>query len=294
MKRTLVLSSIVVLGVVAVAGRALLAQQPAAGPKVLTIEKVKDNLYMIPGGGAGNTAVFVTTNGVVLVDTKLADWGQPIMDQVKTVTDKPVTHIINTHTHGDHTGSNDFFPASVEIVAHANVPASMQKMPQFADPAKKHALPDKTYTDKLTVLGGNEAIDLYHFGPAHTNGDTFVVFRTLKVMHAGDVFPAKATPFIDRNNGGNGVPYPETIGKAASTIKDVDTVIPGHSPVTTWTAFVEYGEFNKAFLTAVQDAKKAGKTAEQAAAELKLPEKFKDYNVGRAKVNVEAIYADLP
>jgi cyclase len=120
------------------------------------------------------------------------------------------------------------------------------------------------------------------------------VFRTLKVMHAGDVFPAKATPFIDRNNGGNGVTYPEAIGKAASTIKDVDTVIPGHSPVTTWTAFVEYGEFNKAFLTAVQDAKKAGKTAEQAAAELKLPEKFKDYNVGRAKVNVEAIYADLP
>ena len=166
MKRTVVLSSIVVVAVVAVAGRALVAQQPAAGPKVLTIEKVKDNLYMVPGGGAGNTAVFVTANGVVLVDTKLADWGQAILDQVKTVTDKPVTHIINTHTHGDHTGSNDFFPASVEIVAHANVTTSMQKMPQFADPSKKHAFPDKTYTDKLTVLDGAEAIDLYHFGKA--------------------------------------------------------------------------------------------------------------------------------
>ena len=64
--------------------------------------------------------------------------------------------------------------------------------------------------------------------------------------------------------------------------------------MTTFAAFVEYGEFNKAFLTATQEAKKAGKTAEQAAAEIKLPEKFKDYNVGRAKVNVEAIYADLP
>ena len=215
MKRTLVLSSIVIVAVVAVAGRALVAQQQPAGPKVAAIEKVKDNLYMVTGGG-GNTAVFVTANGVVLVDTKLADWGQPIMDQVKTVTDKPVTHIINTHTHGDHVGSNDFFPASVEIVAHANVTTSMQKMPQFADPAKKHAFPDKTYTDKLTVLGGNEAIDLYHFGPAHTNGDTFVVFRALQVMHAGDVFPMKGTPFIDRNNGGNGVTYPETIAKAAA------------------------------------------------------------------------------
>ncbi len=120
MKRTLVLSSIVLVAVLAVAGRALVAQQRPAGPKVAAIEKVKDNLYMVTGGG-GNTAVFITANGVVLVDTKLADWGQPIMDKVKTVTDKPVTHIINTHTHGDHVGSNEFFPACVEIVAHANV-----------------------------------------------------------------------------------------------------------------------------------------------------------------------------
>ena len=87
-----------------------------------SIEKVKDNLYMVTGGG-GNTAVFITANGVVLVDTKLANWGQAIMDKVKRVTDKPMTHIINTHTHGDHVGSNEFFPASVEIVAHANVAA---------------------------------------------------------------------------------------------------------------------------------------------------------------------------
>jgi cyclase len=293
MKRTHVLSSIVVVAVVAVAGRALVAQQPAAGPKVAAIERVKDNLYMVTGGG-GNTAVFVTANGVVLVDTKLADWGQAIMDQVKTVTDKPVTHIINTHTHGDHTGSNDFFPASVEIVAHANVTTSMQKMPQFADPGKKHALPDKTYTDKLTVLGGAEAIDLYHFGPAHTNGDTFVVFRTLKVMHSGDVFATKGTPFIDRSNGGNGVTYPETVAKAAAGIKGVDTVIPGHSAVTTWAAFVEYGDFMKALVAAATEAKKAGKTAEQGAAELKLPEQFKDYALARAKDNFTAIYADLP
>ena len=293
MNRTLVLSSIVVVAVVAVAGRALVAQQPPAGPKVAAIEKVKDNLYMVTGGG-GNTAVLVTANGVVLVDTKLADWGQAIMDQVKTVTDKPVTHIINTHTHGDHVGSNEFFPASVEIVAHANVKTSMEKMPQFADPAKKHAFPDTTYTDKTTVLGGNDAIDLYHFGPAHTNGDSFVVFRALRVMHSGDAFAAKGVPFIDRNNGGNGITYPETLAKAAAGIKGVDTIIPGHSAVTTWAAFVEYGEFMKAMVAATTEAKKAGKTAEQAAAELKLPEKFKDYVMTRAKDGVTAIYADLP
>ena len=293
MKRMLVLSSIVVAAMVAVAGRALVAQQQPAAPKVAAIEKVKDNLYMVTGGG-GNTAVFVTANGVVLVDTKLADWGQPIMDQVKTVTDKPVTHIINTHTHGDHTGSNDFFPASVEIVAHANVTASMQKMPQFADASKKHAFPDKTYTDKLTVLGGNEAIDLYHFGAAHTNGDTFVVFRNLRVMHAGDVFARKGTPFMDRTNGGNGVAYPETLAKAAAGIKDVDTVIPGHSAVTTWAAFTEFGEFIRAVVDEVKKAKQAGKDVEQATAGIVVPEKFKGYATNNIKDNVTAIYADLP
>jgi glyoxylase-like metal-dependent hydrolase (beta-lactamase superfamily II) len=293
MKRSLVLSSIVAVGLAGIAGRALVAQQPAPNAGALTLEKVKENLYVVVGGGAGNTAVYVTGNGVVLVDTKLANWGQAIMDKVKTVTDKPVTHIINTHTHGDHTGSNDFFPASVEIVAHANVPASMQKMPQFSTPESKHALPDRTYTDKLTVLGGNEAIDLYHFGPAHTNGDTFVVFRTLKVMHAGDVFPRPSTPFMDRNNGGSGVAYPATVARAIAEVKDVDTVIPGHSAVTTWAAFVEYGEFMQAVVDQVRLAKAAGRTAEQAVAEVKLPAKFKGYGTQSLKANVEAIYADL-
>src|SRR5262245_17502972 len=195
MKRVAVLGTIVGIGVAAMAGAALTAQQPAAQggregaqgrgegrgrgpgfPPVTSIEKVANNLYMIPGGG-GNTAAFITANGVVLVDTKLANNGQAILDQVKTVTDKAVTHIINTHTHGDHTGSNDFFPASVEIVTQENTAANMQKMPAFQDAAKKHGLPDRTFKDKMTLLKGSEAIDLFYFGAAHTNGDAFVVFR---------------------------------------------------------------------------------------------------------------------
>ena len=293
MTRSVVLSAVVGVAMTTLAARGLVAQQPAAGPNVAGIEKVKDNLYMVTGGG-GNTAVFVTAGGVVLVDTKLANWGQAIMDKVKTVTDKPVTHIINTHTHGDHVGSNEFFPASVEVVAHANVAASMKKMPAFADGSKPQAMPDKTYTDRLTVLGGADAIDLYYFGAAHTNGDSFVVFRNLRVMHSGDAFSAKGAPLLDANNGGSGVTYPDTIARAIAGVKNVDTVIPGHSTVMKWQDFVEFGEFTRSFLTAVQAAKKAGKTPEQAAAELTLPAKFKDYAMARAKDNVAAIYTQLP
>ena len=293
MKRSVVLSAVMGVALAVLATRGLVAQQPAAGPNVAGIEKVKDNLYMVTGGG-GNTAVFVTATGVVLVDTKLANWGQAIMDKVKTVTDKPVTHIINTHTHGDHVGSNEYFPASVEIVAHANVSLSMAKMPAFADGTKKQAFPDKTYTDKMTVLTGTDAIDLYYFGAAHTNGDSFVVFRNLRTMHAGDAFASKGMPLLDVVNGGSGVAYPETLSKVAGGIKNVDTVIPGHSAVSTWQDLVDYGEFNRAVLSAAQAAKQAGKTSEQAATELVLPAKFKDYVVTRAKDNMAIIYKQLP
>ncbi|MCA1585889.1 MAG: MBL fold metallo-hydrolase [Acidobacteria bacterium] len=218
---------------------------------------------------------------------------QAILDKVKTVTDKPITHIINTHTHGDHVGSNEFFPASVEVVAHENTGANMQKMDAFKDPSKEHGLPDRTYKDKLTVLQGNDAIDLYYFGPAHTNGDTFVVFRNLRVMHAGDVFAGPQSPLIDVNNGGTAVGYPDTLGKVAGGVKNVDTVIPGHSKVTTWQAFVDYGEFMRSFVESIRAAAKAGKSPEQALAEFKPADKFKAYTLTRAKDNVGVLYKEL-
>jgi glyoxylase-like metal-dependent hydrolase (beta-lactamase superfamily II) len=297
MRRTFVLGVIVLTGVIT--GAMLSAQQAPAGaqggreggragggggrgpgfPPVQKIEKVKDNLYMIQGQG-GNTAVFVAENGVVLVDTKLANNGQAILDQVKSVTDKPITTIINTHTHGDHTGSNQFFPASVEIITQENTAANMKKMEVFQQEANKNGLPDKTFKDKTTVLKGKDEIDLYYFGAAHTNGDAFVVFKNARVMHAGDAFANKGQPLIDRANGGSGVQYPDTLSKAAKGIKNVDTVINGHTTATTtWQDFIDYGEFNRLFLAHAREAMKAGKSPEQAMMDFKLPEKFKGYNL---------------
>jgi len=291
MRRRLVLAAIAGIGLAAMT--VTQAQQPApAGPNVAQIEKVKDNLFMITGGG-GNTAAYITANGVVLVDTKLSNWGQAILDKVRTVSDQPITHIINTHTHGDHVGSNEFFAASVEVVAQANTSANMAKMKNFATPETKHGMPDKTFTDRMTVLGGKDAIDLYYFGAGHTNGDAFVVFRELRTMHAGDIFASKGTPLLDMNNGGSGVQIGETLAKTAAGIKGVDTVIPGHTTVMTWADFVEFGEFNRAFLASVQAAIKAGKTADQALTDLKLPEKFAAYRMNAAKDNVAKIYAEL-
>jgi cyclase len=292
MRRTVVLSLLVGAGTTVMAAGAALQPPAADAPKVAEIEKLKDNLYVITGGG-GNTAAFITQTGVVVVDTKNPGWGPAILEKIKGVTDKPITTIINTHTHGDHVGSNVAFDQSVEIVVQENTAANMAKMPMFAEAGAKHGLADKTYTDTLSLGSGADQIDLYYFGRAHTNGDTFVVFPALKVMHAGDVFPRKGTPLLDMNNGGSGVAYPETLEKVAKGITGVETVIPGHSPVTDWAAFLEFGEFNREFLSATQAAKQAGKTAEQAAAEFKLPEKFSAYQMGGVKDNVAKIYAEL-
>ena len=263
-----------------------------AQQNVAEIERVKDNLFVITGGG-GNTAAFITQKGVVVVDTKLPGWGQAILDKIKTVTDKPVTMIINTHTHQDHVGSNSEFPPTVEIVAHENCKASMDKMPLFQGEEKTKFLPHKTYKDKMSLLGGSEKIDLYYFGRGHTNGDTIIVFPALRVAHTGDLFAAKGTHLIDVNNGGSGIEYPKTLKKAAEGIKGVEVVIPGHNPVTDWNAFKEFGAFNQDFLSAVQQAFKEGKTADEAAAALKLPDKYKDYVTKNLKDNVTKIYAEL-
>ena len=285
----------VLIGLLLVGGISLMAageQQPQRPPVSLEIQKVKDNLYMITGGG-GNSAAFITEKGVVLVDTKNPGMGPGILEKIKSITDKPVRMIINTHTHGDHVGSNSAFTGAIEFVAQENCKTSMEKMPIFQTEESKKFLPSKTYKDKLSVLKGKEKIDLYYFGPGHTGGDSLVVFPALKVMHSGDLFSAKVAPIIDINNGGGGLEYPKTLAKAAAGIRGVETIITGHSPLMNWNDFKEYGEFMQVFVDAVRKAKMAGRTADEAAAELKLPEKYKDYGMGRMKADVNIIYNEL-
>jgi len=309
MKRELVLGTLIVLGGLSLVVSGLQAPAgPSAAARAATkIEKVKDNLYMITGSGVadtsafsgGNTAVLITDAGVVIVDTKLPGWGQIVLDRIKTVTNKPVTTIINTHTHSDHTGSNEFFGTTVDSIVQENTKANMAKMDEFKGD-KARFLPKRTYKDRLTIGKGKDQIDLYYFGRGHTNGDTFVVFPALRTMHAGDMFAWKALPYIDTDNGGSVAIHPQTLAKAVATIKDVDTVITGHIPIpTTWNELKEYADFTQDFVTWAQNEMKAGKTVDQAVPEYKVPAKYRGYvasanpQFGGVKTNLEALYKEL-
>jgi cyclase len=274
MRRATVLGLLVIAGALPV----VMAQPPAANaPKVIEVEKVKDNLFVLRGGG-GNTAVFVGADGVTVVDAKNPGWGKPILDKIKELTPKPVTTLINTHTHGDHVSGNVEFPTTVDVIAQENTKANMEKMPIFKD-NNGAGMAKKTFKDKMTLGKGADEIDLYYFGRGHTNGDAFVVFPALRVAHSGDIFAGKQVPLIDEANGGSMLQISDTLTKAHDGIKDVDTIINGHMPtLTTWADLKEYAEFNKDLVAWMQDELKAGKTPEQAAAEWKLPEKYKGYN----------------
>jgi glyoxylase-like metal-dependent hydrolase (beta-lactamase superfamily II) len=287
MKRAIVLGTLIAVGGLSltVAGYQPPAQQ---GPRVVEVDKVKDNLYVLKGGG-GNTAVFVTANGVVVVDAKNPGWGQPILDKIKELTPKPITTLINTHTHGDHVSGNVEFPATVDVVTQENTKANMEKMDIFKQNNGK-GMAKRTFKDKMTIGKGADQIDLYYFGPGHTNGDAFVVFPALRTLHAGDLFAGKGLPLVDGANGGSVLHYPETLNKAYNGIKNVDTIINGHMPNTTTFADLKtFAEFNQDFLTWAQAQLKAGKTPEQAAAEWKVPEKYQGYSP-----TVAALFGGLP
>ena len=312
MKRVIVLAMLLMTGALSLVVTA--SQQPAAGtaaqpaaPKVVEVEKLRDNLFMLKGGG-GNTAVFVGTTGVVVVDTKLPDWGRPVLEAIRNLTRKPITTIINTHTHGDHVSGNVEFPATVEVIVQENTAANMKEMrastqtapsgqpPNIFKANNGRGMPTKTFKDRMTIGTGADRIDLYYFGRGHTDGDAWVVFPTLRAMHAGDIFSGKNIPGLDAVNGGSGLEIADSLTKAADTVKNVDTIITGHSRTMTMADLREYAQFNRDFANDVRTAKAAGKSADEVAKTWKIPAKYADYTAPipvRLLQNVQVVFDEL-
>lgn len=300
MTRRLVLGSLIAVGALSLA---VTAQQPA--PMVVEIDKLKDNLFMLRGGG-GNTAVFVQASGVTVVDTKNPGWGQPLLAKIREITNKPVTTIINTHTHGDHVSGNVDFAENVDVVTHVNTAANMKKMAavtgianapvQVFQQSGGRGLAKRTFTDTLTLGSGNDRVDLHYFGRGHTNGDAWVLFPALRVLHGGDIFSGKNVPLLDYNNGGSGVEMPDTLMKAyTATAKNADSIITGHSTVMTPADLREYADFNRDFLNAVRGGKKAGKSVDEIVKSWTMPAKYKGYAApqpARLQSNIENIYKE--
>jgi cyclase len=196
-------------------------QTPQAPPQ-LQLEKIKDDLYAIIGDG-GNVAVYVTNEGAILIDDKFERDYADILAKVKSVTDKPVKYLLNTHQHGDHTGGNEkMLGASAEIIAHKNARANMVE-------GKMPGVPHVSFSDETEVFLGGKEVRAHYFGRGHTNGDAVIYFPALRVLHTGDLM-AGTSPLIDYNGGGSVVEWSKTLDNALKL--DFDTVIPGHGAIT--------------------------------------------------------------
>jgi cyclase len=208
-------------------------QNPAPGK--LTLNKVKDDLYEIEGDG-GNVAVYITDEGVILIDDKFDQDHQGIVDQVKSVTSQPIKYIINTHYHADHSGGNAKFLPTAEIISTAMARTNIVEHKQSNAPPGVSPARITFTTEAAVNLGGKEVRAIY-MGRGHTNGDALIYFPALRVLHTGDLM-AGTSPLIDYNGGGSVVEWTKTLDNALKL--DFDTVIPGHGPITNKAGLMTY------------------------------------------------------
>jgi hypothetical protein len=265
-------------------------------------------LYLLEGGGRHSVMLAADDQTIVVGTKSERGWSQPMLEKIANVTELPVKVLINTNVH--QAGSNAEFHDAVEIIAHEHTKARLATLDAFRG-ANARFLPNKTFADRLVLpvktdgeKEGTNRIELYYFGPAYTDGDVVAVFPQFGVAFLGELFPDKAVPVVDLANGGSAVAFAETLAKAAAAIREMpgisvlapgNAVVPDHM-ILSWLTVKDlddYVEFNRAFVSAVKEAIANGKTPSEAAAGLKLPDKFRAYGMEHLPDMVKAIYAEL-
>jgi len=257
MSRTLVLRLSV--GIIFLLGGWVAFTQNPGGPPQLKINKITDDLYEIEGDG-GNVAVYLTNEGLILVDDKFDRDHDAIMAQIKTVTNQPVKYVLSTHYHEDHSGGNAKMLANnVEIISTANARKNIVNKVQSnagITPAPARVV----FTEETSVFLGGKEVRAHHFGRGHTNGDAVIYFPALRAIHTGDLM-AGTTPLIDYPGGGSLAEWTKTLDAVMKGF-DFDTVIPGHGAVTNKAGLQTYRNNVEKLQTRVKGLVREGKSAD--------------------------------
>ena len=207
----------------------------------ISIESISDNIHVLFGLG-GNILVSTGADGVLLVDDQMPELKYKILRSLRKIGGKSVDYIINTHWHFDHAEGNlAFGPDGAKIVAHENSrkmmlnpkPINLSFIVYPQQPYPLNAVPQITYQDSMKLHLNGDQIELYHFGHAHTTGDTAVYLRNSNVLHMGDVFNMTGPPFIDAGNGGSIDGIIRFCEEILKVVNDETVVVPGHGPIST-------------------------------------------------------------
>ncbi len=222
------------------------------------IQKLKDDLYVIGvtrGVGAGNVAVQVTDEGVILVDDMFDRNHDELLEKLRTVTDKPIKYVLNTHQHDDHSGGNARMLAmNAEVISHRNARANMALL-------KQPGLARVTFSDEMAVYLAGKEVRAHHYGRGHTGGDAVMYFPADKVIHTGDLFLTfPPQPFIDYANGGSALEWTKTLDGVLKL--DFDIAIPGHGPISDRAGIIQFRDRFQAMRDRIQGMVRSGDSKE--------------------------------
>lgn len=275
------------------------SQQPDWSKVQIKSTKIAGNVYMLEGAG-GNIGVSVGPDGILIVDDQFAPLADKIRASLKTLGQGKLRFILNTHWHGDHTGSNTAFGPEATIIAHDNVRkrlSSEQRSEFFKSttpPSPKEALPVITFDQSVSVHFNGEEIRVIHFPNGHTDGDSVIFFTTSNVVHLGDDFFAGRFPFVDLESGGSVEGLTKNIGELITKIPADAKLIPGHGPISTLDDLKVYHRMLIETTAIVRDKIAAKKTLDQIKSE-GLPAEWNSWGTGFIKTDLwlELVYRSL-
>jgi glyoxylase-like metal-dependent hydrolase (beta-lactamase superfamily II) len=260
----------------------------------ITIEKVSGEVYCLYGTG-GNIGIYVGEDALLIVDAQYARTANEVMAKITELSPKTIQYLINTHYHGDHTSGNPIIGKNAAIISHQNCKKSLLANIAPEETPESIGAPTKTYDTEMTIPIGDEAVRLIHMGPAHTSGDTIVIFDKAKVIHAGDLFFHGWPPYIDVKDGSDTKNWVRTIRTLAEKHPDFQ-IIPGHGKITTMKEYVQFADYLDAVRKEVAAAIKAGKTKEQAIESIDLSRFAEIQDRGEfltKKKNIEWVYDEM-
>ena len=242
------------------------AQQQNFDSVVIKTTRITNSVYMLEGSG-GNIGVLIGEEGIILVDDQFGPLSEKIKNALKSISDKPVKFVINTHYHSDHTGGNpNFGTDGAVIVSHENTRKRLSadqflaafKVEQKATPYE--GLPKITFTESLTLNLNGETVQVIHVKNAHTDGDVIIYFKEANVIHGGDVFVRYGLPFIDQSNGGSIDGMIAASDKILTTANERTVIIPGHGQLSNKKDVLDYKSMLQTVRARVADGIKKGKS----------------------------------
>jgi glyoxylase-like metal-dependent hydrolase (beta-lactamase superfamily II) len=265
----------------------------------ITATKVAGNVYMLQGAG-GNIGVSVGPDGILIVDDQFAPLADKIRTALKSLNEGRLKFILNTHWHGDHTGSNAVFGPEATIIAQTNVRKRLsteQKSEFFKSttPASpKEAWPVITFDNSLSVHFNGEEIRAIHFPQGHTDGDSIIFFTTSNVIHLGDDFFAGRFPFVDLESGGSVQGLTKNIADLIPKVPAGAKLIPGHGPISSVEDLKTYHHMLVTTTEIVRKRIAEKKTLDQVKAE-GLPAEWQSWGTGFIKTDLwlEIVYRSL-